>query len=135
MGRKRPLMSEINVVPYVDVMLVLLVIFMVTAPMIEMGEVELPAVSQVPLSPTEAIVVVVHADGGLGWKRSATAREERGDMEALLRTLGEVRRERPQAAVLIAADRRVAYEVVMGVLSRLRREGVTRVGLLTEGGA
>ncbi|GAB6050928.1 protein TolR [Hydrogenophilus islandicus] len=134
MARRRPLMSQMNVVPYIDVMLVLLVIFMVTAPMMQMGEVQLPSVAQLPAPSTEAAVVVIHADGKMGLKKSATAAEEPMEPLALIRALKGLQTQRPDLPVVIAADRRVTYEKVMGVLDRLRGEGFTRVGLQTSSG-
>lgn len=134
MARRRPLMSQMNVVPYIDVMLVLLVIFMVTAPMMQMGEVQLPSVAQLPAPSTEAAVVVIHADGKMGLKKSATATEEPMEPLALIRALKALQAQRPDLPVVIAADRRVTYEKVMGVLDRLRGEGFTRVGLQTASG-
>ncbi len=129
--QKRPLMSQMNVVPYIDVMLVLLVIFMVTAPMMQLGEVQLPSVAQLPQPSAQAAIVLVHEDGSLGLKRHAAAGEERLDALALLRVLGQMREAQPDLPVVIAADRRVRYETVMEVLDRLRGAGFARVGLQT----
>jgi len=131
MARRRPLMSQMNVVPYIDVMLVLLVIFMVTAPMVQMGEVQLPSVAQLPAPSAEAAVVVIHADGRLGLKRTAVASEEPIEPLTLIRALKAMQASQPNLAVVIAADRRVTYEKVMTLLDRLRGEGFIRVGLQT----
>ncbi|WP_438438279.1 ExbD/TolR family protein [Hydrogenophilus thermoluteolus] len=134
MARRRALMSQMNVVPYIDVMLVLLVIFMVTAQMIQLGEVQLPSVAQLPAPTSEAAVVVIHADGSIGLKKTATAPEVAMEPLALLRALRALQAERPDLAVVIAADRRVTYETVMGMLDRLRGAGFARVGLQTSTG-
>jgi biopolymer transport protein TolR len=131
--RERKSMSQINVVPYIDVMLVLLVIFMVTAPFISPTQVELPSVgksSQAPLSPLE---VMIKADGSLVLRDRAIPGDEESIAEArlgqvvLARIKGQA--ERP---VVISADKTVRYEVVMGVMDALQRAGVARVGLLVK---
>jgi biopolymer transport protein TolR len=131
--RERKSMSQINVVPYIDVMLVLLVIFMVTAPFISPTQVELPSVgksSQAPLSPLE---VMIKADGNLVLRDRAIPGDEESIAEArlgqvvLARIKGQA--ERP---VVISADKTVRYEVVMGVMDALQRAGVARVGLLVK---
>jgi biopolymer transport protein TolR len=74
--RQRRLMNQINVVPYIDVMLVLLVIFMVTAPMIQSGSVNLPSVDKVPAPPTDAMIVTVKPDGELTLRQTSQATEK-----------------------------------------------------------
>ncbi len=131
--RKRRLMNEINVVPYIDVMLVLLVIFMVTAPMIQTGSVDLPTVgksSQPPMAPLE---VIIKADASLALRDRAKGGPEqlvtRADLAARIK---EAQTANPQQAVLIAGDRSVKYEAVLGVMDELQRQQVTRIGLLVQ---
>ena len=80
--------AEINMTPLVDVMLVLLIIFMVTAPMIQLGHVELPSVGTLPSPPSEAAIVIVHADGSLALKPNPAARLERPPVRGNIVSLG-----------------------------------------------
>ncbi|WP_028873982.1 ExbD/TolR family protein [Tepidiphilus margaritifer] len=128
---KRKLMNQMNVVPYIDVMLVLLVIFMVTAPMIQLGNVELPTVGNLPSPPSEAAIVIVHADGSLALKSNPAAPEKNVDALTLLRELQALKAKDPNLAVVVAGDRRATYEKIMDTLDRLRNEGYTRISLQT----
>ncbi len=131
--RKRRLMNEINVVPYIDVMLVLLVIFMVTAPMIQPGSIDLPSVEKSSLPPVAPLEVIIKADSSLALRDRAKGSAEqvvaRADLAGRLR---EAQAANPQQAVLIAGDRNVKYEVVLGVMDELQRQQVTRIGLLVQ---
>ena len=134
--RKRAPMHDINVVPYVDVMLVLLVIFMVTAPLITPGVIELPSVSQAPVVPAAPIEVVIKEDRTLLLRTrdaKSGARSERriarGDLARLVR---ERQAAAPNTPVVIAADKNVRYEAVLQVMDELQRERVRRVGLLVQ---
>ncbi|WP_457673060.1 protein TolR [Thiolapillus sp.] len=129
---KRKRMSEINVVPYIDVMLVLLVIFMVTAPMLHEGvKVDLPATrgDVVEQSGQEPIVVTVDAKGqvylNLGEPHKAL------DGKTLLTRIKALLRHRPQATIYVKGDRQVPYGEVVKVMALLKRGGVERVGLVT----
>ena len=126
-------MNQINVVPYIDVMLVLLVIFMVTAPFINPSQVELPSVaksSQAPVSPLE---VMIHADGSLLLRDHAESGEGKTIAEAALgATVGKLQKANPDRPVVISADKSVRYESVMRVMDTLQRLGVARVGLLVK---
>ena len=133
--RQRRLMNQINVVPYIDVMLVLLVIFMVTAPMIQTGSVDLPTVGGVPQPPAEAMLVVVKQDGALALKVSAGASEQSMSNSELLRELRRAVERNPLQPVVIAADKRVSYEKVMDTLNGLRQAGIQKVGLQTQAGS
>ena len=125
-------MSQINVVPYIDVMLVLLVIFMVTAPMMNPGLVELPPVGKSSTPPPQPIEVSIKAGGQVvlidreagGSARSVNEAELVKEIKAALATKAD----RP---VVIGTDRRVEYGRVMKIMDLLQTEGVTRVGLLT----
>ncbi|BAL26576.1 protein TolR [Azoarcus sp. KH32C] len=129
--RQRRLMNQINVVPYIDVMLVLLVIFMVTAPMIQTGSVDLPSVADVPQPAVEAMYVVVEHDGSLGFQQNASATKQPMSNTELLRRLREAIERNPQQPVVIAASKRVSYEKVMDTLNGLRQAGIQKVGLQT----
>lgn len=131
--RQRKLMNEINVVPYIDVMLVLLVIFMVTAPMIQTGSVDLPSVGKSSQPPVAPLEVIIKADSSLALRDRARGGAEqvvtRADLPARLR---EAQTANPQQAVLIAGDRSVKYEVVLGVMDELQRQQVAKIGLLVQ---
>jgi biopolymer transport protein TolR len=127
------LMNEINVVPYIDVMLVLLVIFMVTAPLMNPGQIDLPSVSK-SLAPSLAPLEVIikkdntlalrdHARGGL---ESSVSREE---LVAILKARQE---NKANQAVVISADRNVRYEEVINVMDVLQQQHIQKVGLLTQ---
>ena len=124
-------MSEINVVPYIDVMLVLLIIFMVAAPLINPGQIDLPQSSQ-RLGPAEApLEVRVRASGELSLvDRTRSGDEVPVDRARLVELVREAQRARPGQAVVIAGDRDVRYEEVLQVLDILQRNQVRRVGLL-----
>jgi len=118
--KQRRLMNQINVVPYIDVMLVLLVIFMVTAPLIQTGSIDLPSVgksSQVPLAPLE---VVIRADQTIA---ARTAGKERNLTRAELPRLLQEAQAKKQA-LLIAADKSVRYELVINLVDEANKHGL-----------
>ena len=127
----RRLMNQINVVPYIDVMLVLLVIFMVTAPLINPGQVELPSIGQKLAVTVQPLEVTLRTDHSLWLRDLATGappvRLGRDDLVARVRQAQAARPDRP---IVIAADRAARYEDVLGVLDLLQRNGVQKVGLL-----
>jgi len=124
-------MAEINVVPYIDVMLVLLIIFMVAAPLINPGQIDLPQVGT-KLDPAVApLEVRVRDNGDLSLvDRNAGGTELRVGREQLLQAIRDAQRQHPDQAVVIAGDRKVRYEQVLAVLDLLQRSQVKRVGLL-----
>lgn len=129
--RGRRLKNDINVVPYIDVMLVLLVIFMVTAPMITPGLIELPSVGQSSNVPADPIELQIDKDGAYAI-RTRVAGETFRDIAAT-DLIAEVQsRLTEQTPVLIAADGRVPYETVMRVMDQLRSHGINRLGLLVD---
>ncbi len=131
MRRPRRAMAEINVVPYIDVMLVLLIIFMVAAPLINPGQIDLPQAAQ-KLDPAVApLEVRVRADGELAIvDRNRSADELRVSRAQLLEFVRGAQSEHPDQAVVIAGDRSVRYEEVLKVLDLLQQNQVKRVGLL-----
>jgi len=135
MRRPRRAMAEINVVPYIDVMLVLLIIFMVAAPLINPGQIDLPEVG-VKLDPAVAPMEVrVRANGDLYFvDRARSGGEERVDRRLLLSRVQEAQQAHPGQAVVIAGDRNVRYDEVLQVLDLLQRSQVKRVGLLARPG-
>ncbi len=131
--RSRKMMNQINVVPYIDVMLVLLVIFMVTPQAMQTGNVELPSVADVPKPPSEAVYVVVKADGkSFEYKETATTPGKPMSSTDLQRALRTALDKDPTRSVVVAADKNVKYEVVMDTLNGLRVAGFQKVGLQTQ---
>ena len=124
-------MAEINVVPYIDVMLVLLIIFMVAAPLINPGQIDLPQAAS-KLNPAVAPMEVrVRANGDLAVvDRNKSPDELRVSSQRLLEIVREAQKSNPSQAVVVAGDRNVRYEEVLQVLDLLQRGQVKRVGLL-----
>jgi len=129
MARPRKSINQINVVPYIDVMLVLLVIFMITAPLINPGVVELPSVGRELTAPAEPLKVFLRTDLALLLQEGATA-PVRVSRDELVARIKDRQARNPDQAVVIAADRAVRYEEVVRVLDILQQKGVRRVGLL-----
>ena len=137
-GRRRP-MAEINVVPYIDVMLVLLVIFMITAPLLNLGvEVELPKADAEPLDTeqnVEPLVVTVLQNGDLylnaGGDLDGTS-SGLIDAETLVTTVSAIVRRNPEIQVLVGGDERVDYGQVYNAMVLLQKAGVTKVGLMSD---
>ena len=131
--RKKPV-AEMNVVPYIDVMLVLLVIFMVTAPMLTQGlDVELPkaVTDNLALKNRDPVVISVKADGSY-WFKQGNAADRRVSRDALGDAVKEALRATPDAPVLVNGDRRVSYGVVVSLMAGLQQAGIANVGLLTQ---
>ncbi|OGV77184.1 MAG: protein TolR [Methylotenera sp. RIFCSPLOWO2_02_FULL_45_14] len=124
--RKRRLMNQINVVPYIDVTLVLLVIFMVTAPMTNPGVVDLPSAGQGVLKQPQLppIVLTVKKNGSIEFESKSLQRDE------LLLAVRATLTKSPERTVVIAADKNVKYDDVIGVMDLLKRNKVDKVGLL-----
>jgi len=129
-------MHEINIVPYVDVMLVLLVIFMVTAPLVTPGVIDLPSVSKASNAPLAPLEVVIRESGALLLRsrdaKGALGEERRVARADLARVIRERQAKNPQQPVLIAADKDVRYEAVLQVMDELHKQQVRRVGLLVK---
>ncbi|MDH3451523.1 MAG: protein TolR [Gammaproteobacteria bacterium] len=131
--KRRPI-SDINVVPYIDVMLVMLVIFMITAPLLKTGvEVELPQASAEPIkeTPSEPLVLSVNAEGEYFLSVGADP-EAALDEQALMALVAAVIRRDPKKSVLVRGDRSVDYGRVVRAMALLQAAGVPQVGLLTE---
>lgn len=130
-GRARRLKNEINVVPYIDVMLVLLVIFMVTAPMITPGVIELPSVGRASDVPVKPVEVQIDEGGAISMRLRDSGQElqpvTQENLVAEVRTLIT-----PDTPVVISADGRVPYETVMKIMDQLRSNGISRLGLLVD---
>lgn len=126
-GRGRRTISEINMVPFIDVMLVLLIIFMVTAPMITPSMIDLPSVGKAANQPDKVIQIVIQKDDRLellvdGKTDSTTLVSVAANVKSLVGT-------ETNTAVVISADRTVQYETVVKVMDSLQRAGIARVGL------
>jgi biopolymer transport protein TolR len=122
--RSRRMMNQINVVPYIDVMLVLLVIFMVTAPMTNPGVVELPSVGQALKQASAPLVITVKTDKSIELDGKSLHRDE------LLAAVRDSLDKHPGQAVVIAADKETRYDDVVGVMDLLKQNRVDKVGLL-----
>ena len=121
-------MSDINVVPYIDVMLVLLVIFMVTAPMVNPGIVNLPTVGGAKVQELPPVFLTIDADENIIVRKDGESTQTLNKME--LGSFARNQAERsPDQPLVLAADKSVKYEIVMDVMSKLKENGVKRVGL------
>jgi biopolymer transport protein TolR len=131
MRRPRKSINQINVVPYIDVMLVLLVIFMVTAPLVNPGEIELPSVGSRLTAPTAPLEVTLRTDQSL-WlaDKEAATPAVRVSRDELVERIRAKQARLPGQPVVIAADKNTRYEEVLAVLDLLQRNGAQRVGLL-----
>ena len=133
--RKRKLMSEINVVPYIDVMLVLLVIFMVTAPMLTQGiKVDLPKANSEPIDDVpnhQPLVLSVDAQGNLYINVGDDEDQPASGKEVIAR-VGAVLRNRPETPILVKADRAVPYGYVVGAMVVLQQGGAEHIGFVTD---
>ncbi|TNF35410.1 MAG: protein TolR [Gammaproteobacteria bacterium] len=127
-------MSEINVVPYIDVMLVLLIIFMITAPLLQQGvEIDLPQASAKPLSPDQHEPVVVSVDkAGKFYLDIGDEPSKPIEAQLLVNRVAAVRQLKPEIPVLVRGDRDVGYGSVVDVMVLLQKAGIEKVGLMTE---
>lgn len=136
-GRQRKLMGEINVVPYIDVMLVLLIIFMITAPLLTQGiSVDLPQAAAEPLDPelmedNEPLVLSIDRDGLLYLNIGGDDQEPIDEQTVLARTAAVLRRN-AQTPVLVKADQAVPYGRVVTGMVLLQQAGAERVGFITD---
>ncbi|MBN8487771.1 MAG: protein TolR [Burkholderiales bacterium] len=133
-GRRRRSMNEINMVPFIDVMLVLLIIFMVTAPMITTGVVDLPSVGKARQRPAAVIEVLVGGDEKLKIKVDS-GEPVAIALPQLAARVRDAQKGRDDVPVVISADRQVKYDSVVRVMDTLQRAGVQRVGLSVRSGA
>ena len=127
-GRGRRSISEINMVPFIDVMLVLLIIFMVSAPLITTGVVDLPSMGKAKQRPPSVIEIIVGTDEHLRI-RIDKADPQPTTVSALAAQVSELQAGRADVPVVIAADKAVRYESVVKVMDTLQRANVQRVGL------
>ncbi len=126
-GRLGPALAEINVTPFVDVMLVLLVIFLITAPMMLGGiDVRVPRTETRNIKPEERLVLTVTRDRGVFLENQPIS------LDRLSNVLKGMVRRNPKSAVFLKADEAVAYGTVMKVMDVIKKAGVDRVGMVTE---
>ena len=127
------LMNEINVVPYIDVMLVLLVIFMITAPLMNPGQIDLPQISKSLAPPVAPLEVIIKKDATLALrdlsKGDKESRVSRDELIAILKTRQGIQADQ---AVVISADKNVRYEEVINVMDVLQQQQIKKIGLLTQ---
>ena len=126
-GRGRRTINEINMVPFIDVMLVLLIIFMVTAPMITPSVIDLPSVGKAAKQPDQVIQIVVQKDDSLEMVNDN--KTSKINFDNLANTVQLAQTGQKNSAVVISADRNVKYETVVKVMDPLQRSGIQRVGL------
>ncbi len=134
-GGRRRTINEINMVPFIDVMLVLLIIFMVSAPLITTGVVDLPTVGKSSAQKPNPIFVVVRLDGTL---RLKLGNKEEGQPVALNKIavlVQEMQNGKDETPVVISADKNVKYEAVVNVMSKLQMSGIKHVALMVKNGA
>ena len=134
-GRRSALkpMSQINVVPYIDVMLVLLVIFMITAPLMNPGQIDLPSVGKSLAPPVAPLVVVIKKDATLALRDlSKTDQEQEVSRAELVTLLKQKQSQNAEQSVVISADKNVRYEEVINVMDVLQQQQIKKVGLLAQ---
>ncbi|MDY7538921.1 ExbD/TolR family protein [Undibacterium sp. RTI2.1] len=143
--RKRKFKAEINVVPYIDVMLVLLIIFMVAAPMTNPSVINLPTAGQSTQPPSEYIevtldtnkyVISINTKGANGktgnGNNQQEAKETAANRAQLMQKLSEYHTAKPDLAVLVSADKEMKYDEIIQVISEAKKLGINRVGLATK---
>ena len=132
---RKKLMSEINVVPYIDVMLVLLVIFIVTAPLLSQGvHVELPRTRSEPIDPgqkQQPVIVSVNVQGDY-YIEYGGHKEDKKTNKELLRLVAGLLKHNPDTRIYVRGDGRVRYEQVVQLMALLQEAGVTGIGLMTD---
>ena len=131
--KKKP-MAEINVVPYIDVMLVLLVVFMITAPLLMQGvKVDLPQAPSVPIDQIqdEPLIVSIKKDGSYYLNLGKDEKVAK-PLAEIASTVGKVLRQKPATPVLVWGDHSVDYGIVVGLMTELQKAGAPSVGLVTE---
>ena len=130
---KRRLSSEINVVPYIDVMLVLLIIFMITAPLLTQGvEVEVPQADTNPITAEKEPVTLYVDQQGRLYLDVGEHRDQPLPDDQVVQRLRAVMNNNPQELILVAADKRVPYDHVMHGMSLLQQAGVNKIGFKSE---
>jgi len=130
---KKRLMNEINVVPYIDVMLVLLIIFMITAPLVNSGQIELPQIGKSLKPPVAPLEVIIKVDKSLAIRDLAlTTTEQKVNRDELIDVIKQKQAKNKDQPVVIAADKNVRYAEVIKMMDILQKQKVTKVGLLAK---
>jgi biopolymer transport protein TolR len=127
-GKRRP-MAEINMTPLVDVMLVLLVIFMVTAPLVTPAQVELPSVQKSSQAPVQPIEIIIKPDGGTRLRDRDKGYERDAERSEIVAYVKQRQQEKAELPVVISADKNVKYESVLNMMDDLQKNAVKKVGL------
>jgi len=126
-------MSQINVVPYIDVMLVLLVIFMITAPLMNPGQIDLPSVGKSLAPAVSPLEIIIRKDTTLALRDHAKGGQESPvSREELVSRLQKSLKKNPEQPVVISADKSVRYEEVVNVMDMLQQQNIKKIGLLTK---
>ena len=129
-GRGRRTINEINMVPFIDVLLVLLIIFMVTAPLIAPSVIDLPSIGKANMQPDRVIQVSISKSGKIELKADANAEPVKGiAVDNIANLVTKAQKGDAKSAVVISADKAVKYENVVEVMDKLQRAGIQRVGL------
>ncbi|MDI9331254.1 MAG: biopolymer transporter ExbD [Alphaproteobacteria bacterium] len=133
-GRRRRTMNDINMVPFIDVMLVLLIIFMVTAPLITPSMIDIPSVGKAASAPERIITIEISKDNQIEIRSRATGTKgtdtvSKATLDNVAQQAMQLQGGDSQTPVVISADRTIAYETVVKVMDNLQRAGVHRVGL------
>ena len=129
-GRGRRTISEINMVPFIDVMLVLLIIFMVTAPLITPSMIDLPSVGKAAKQADSVIQIIINKDESLELKRLPDSKNTaRAAINSVADQVRKMQSGQANTPVVISADKSVKYETVVQVMDKLKRAGIERVGL------
>ncbi|QRX81363.1 ExbD/TolR family protein [Glaciimonas sp. PAMC28666] len=135
-GRPRKFKAEINVVPYIDVMMVLLVIFMVSAPMVNPNVINLPNAAKSVAPPTEYIEIALKANGDfsvrINGKKNGGSQAETVEKNRLKARLQALHDDNPDMPVMISAEKDIKYDEVIQVISEAKIMGINRVGLATK---
>jgi len=124
-------MSQINVVPYIDVMLVLLVIFMITAPLMNPGQIDLPSVGKALTPPAAPMEVIIEKDATLALRDLSNSKQKQEvSSTELVELLKQKQAQNAEQAVVISADKDVRYEEVINVMDILQKQQIKKVGLV-----
>ncbi|MBQ8829001.1 MAG: biopolymer transporter ExbD [Burkholderiaceae bacterium] len=126
-NNRRRLLAEMNVVPYIDVMLVLVVILMVAAPYVNPSMVDLPSVHSASRTPDKVVEVIVDPNGHLSVRSDGNLTPT--DLPKLIATIESLNKDGKQVPVVIAADKTVSYEKVVNVMKQLQLANISRIGL------
>jgi biopolymer transport protein TolR len=128
-GRGRRTINEINMVPFIDVMLVLLIIFMVTAPLITPSMIDLPSVGKAAKQPDQVIQIVIGKNEALELKLKLKDKSSTLTLQTIVAAVKQAQSGASNPAVVISADRNIKYEAVVRLMDTLQRAGIARVGL------